>query len=225
MNTNFVCYIRVSTKKQSDSQLGMMAQEDAINKFVDRKGGSIIQRFVEVESGRNDDRPQLAAAINHCKLTNSVLLIAKLDRLARSVHFVSSLMRSEVDFIACDNEHANKLTIHLLASINEWEREIISTRIREALKQAKLRGTKLGVAGKDNLTEEGREKGIENSLLKRIDNADDFAKKIVPIIQDIKNSGTTTLKSIAAELNLRNIKTARGKSWNPIQVSRILKRI
>jgi DNA invertase Pin-like site-specific DNA recombinase len=225
MSNQFVVYLRVSTRKQELSNLGLLAQQDTINNFVSRKNGSIISTFKETESGKNDHRPELMKAIELCKLTNSTLLIAKLDRLARSVHFVSSLMKSEVDFIACDNEHANKLTIHLLSSINEWEREIISTRVKEALKQAKLRGTKLGVAGKDNLTEEGTKKGIVNSRMVRSTNADNFAKKIGPIIQNITDGGVGTLNGIAIELNNRNIRTARSGQWTGPQVSRILKRL
>ena len=225
MGSQFVSYFRVSTKKQGESKLGLLAQEEAINNFVSRKTGSIIKTFTEVESGKNDNRPELNKAIDHCIITNSILLIAKLDRLARSVHFVSSLMRSGVEFIACDNEHANKLTIHLLASIAEYEREIIGTRIREALKQTKIRGTKLGVAGKKNLTEDGRKKGILNSRTKRAKNADEFAMKIRPIIQDIHNSGITTLKSISNELNNRNIRTSRSGRWSATSVSRVLKRL
>lgn len=225
MDSQYVCYFRVSTKKQGKSKLGLLAQEDAINKFVSRKNGSIIKTFTEVESGKNENRPELNKAIDHCIITNSILLIAKLDRLARSVHFVSSLMRSGVEFIACDNEHANKLTIHILASIAEYEREIIGTRIKEALKQAKLRGTKLGVSGKKNLTEDGRKKGIINSRTKRTNNADEFAQKIRPVIQDIHNSGITTLKGVSSELNNRNIRTSRSGQWSASSVSRVLKRL
>jgi DNA invertase Pin-like site-specific DNA recombinase len=225
MNNQFVTYLRVSTRKQELSNLGLLAQEEAINNFVDRKEGSIIGTFKETESGKNDQRPELAKAIELCKLTNSTLLIAKLDRLARSVHFVSSLMKSEVNFIACDNEHANKLTIHLLSSINEFEREIISTRVKEALKQAKLRGTKLGTAGIDNLTIEGTKMGIINSRMVRSEKADIFARTIDPIIQNIQNGGVATLKGIASELNNRNIRTARSGLWTGPQVARIKKRI
>jgi|SaaInlStandDraft_3_1057020.scaffolds.fasta_scaffold71276_1 DNA invertase Pin-like site-specific DNA recombinase len=225
MNNQFVCYLRVSTRKQEISNLGLLAQEEAINNFVDRKDGSIIGTFKETESGKNDQRPELMKAIELCKITNSTLLIAKLDRLARSVHFVSSLMKSEVNFIACDNEHANKLTIHLLSSINEFEREIISTRVKEALKQAKLRGTKLGTAGIDNLTIEGTKKGIVNSRLARSKKADNFAHRIAPIIQNIKDGGTTTLKGIAESLNDRNIRTARSGLWTGPQVNRIILRL
>src|SRR5271155_3138 len=140
----FVSYYRVSTAQQGASGLGLEAQREAVSRHVIGAQGVIVAEFQEVESGKKTDRPQIAAALAACRLRHACLVIAKLDRLARNVHFISSLMESGVDFVACDNPHATRLTIHILAAVAEHEREMISARTKAALAAAKARGVALG---------------------------------------------------------------------------------
>jgi DNA invertase Pin-like site-specific DNA recombinase len=129
----FVAYYRVSTKWQAASGLGLEAQREAVRVHVKAAGGVIVANFTEVESGKKNDRPRIAAALAACRVRKATLVIAKLDRLACNVAFISNLMESGVDFIACDNPHATRFTIQILAAVAEHEREQISTRIKEAL--------------------------------------------------------------------------------------------
>src|SRR6266550_4520689 len=140
----FVAYYRVSTDAQGRSGLGLEAQREAVARHVGGASGRIIAEFEEIESGKKNDRPKIAAAISTSRLKRATLVIAKLDRLARNVAFVSNLMESGVDFVACDNPHATRLTIHILAAVAEHEREMISERTKAALAAAKARGVKLG---------------------------------------------------------------------------------
>jgi hypothetical protein len=140
---DFVSYFRVSTDKQGITGLGMDAQREAVGRYVQNRG-NIVAEFVEVESGRKEKRPQLCAALEECRKRRAVLLIAKLDRLARNVAFIANLMNSDVEFVVVDMPHANRLTIHILAAVAEHEREMISQRTKAALAAAKARGTKLG---------------------------------------------------------------------------------
>src|SRR6267378_4021915 len=140
----FVSYYRVSTAQQGASGLGLDAQREAVARHVAGAAGVIVAEFQEIESGKRNDRPQIAAALAACRLRRAALVIAKLDRLARNVHFISNLMESGVDFVACDNPHATRLAIHILAAVAEHEREMISQRTIAALAAAKARGVKLG---------------------------------------------------------------------------------
>ena len=140
----YIAYYRVSTQRQGRSGLGLEAQQQAVNVFLHGHEELIIESFTEIESGRKNDRPQLAAALDACRRYKAVLVIAKLDRLARNVHFISGLMESGVEFVAVDMPEANRLTIHILAAVAEHERETISQRTKAALQAAKARGTKAG---------------------------------------------------------------------------------
>jgi hypothetical protein len=139
-----VAYYRVSTDKQGQSGLGLDAQRAAVELHARSVGAEVIAEFQDVESGRKADRIGLAAALATCRSKRAVLLIAKLDRLARSVAFISNLMEGGVDFIAADMPSVNRLTVHVLAAVAEHEREMISQRTKAALTAAKVRGTKLG---------------------------------------------------------------------------------
>src|SRR5687767_2981985 len=141
-----VAYYRVSTKRQGQSGLGLEGQQAAVEAFAKQHGAKIVASYTEVESGKRADRPALAQAIPHAKLAKATLVVAMLDRLARNVAFLSSLMESGCDFVAVDNPHANKLTIHILAAVAQDEAERISERTKAALKAAKRRGVKLGSA-------------------------------------------------------------------------------
>src|SRR5258708_5460930 len=133
----FVAYFRVSTDKQGRSGLGLEAQREAVLTYLDGGRWSLVEKFVEVESGKRNDRPELTAALATCKKHKAKLIIAKLDRLSRNLAFIATLMDSGVEFIAVDNPHANKLTIHILAAVAQHEREMISQRTRDALHAAK----------------------------------------------------------------------------------------
>ena len=141
-----IAYYRVSTRRQGESGLGLDGQKSAVETFAKQHAASIIGSYVEVESGKKSDRPVLAQALGHARLAKATLVVAKLDRLARNVAFLSALMESGVDFKACDNEHANRLTIHILAAVAEAEAKAISERTKTALAAAKRRGVKLGSA-------------------------------------------------------------------------------
>lgn len=213
---SYVAYLRVSTTKQGIDGLGMAAQEHAIKAY----NGNVIARFVEVESGKRKDRPELAKALAHCKLTGSTLIVAKLDRLARNVLFISSLMESKVDFVACDFPEASPLTLHIMAAVAEHEAKAISARTKAALGQAKARGVKLGT---NNLIPEkiaeGSAKGIAS--VKQI--ADDFAGKVKPVISGLM-AGGKGFREVARELNKLGIKTARGKEWTGTAVKNVIDR-
>ena len=140
VETRFIAYFRVSTDRQGRSGLGLEAQRRSVDEYLRGLGTEPVAEYVEVESGKRNDRPELARALAACRKQNARLIIAKLDRLARNVAFVSGLMESGVDFVACDMPTANRLTIHILAAVAEHEREMISERTKAALASAKARG-------------------------------------------------------------------------------------
>jgi DNA invertase Pin-like site-specific DNA recombinase len=140
----FVAYYRVSTDKQGQSGLGLQAQREAVMNYLNGGTWTLVAEHTEVESGKRNARPELEKALAACRRHKAKLVIAKLDRLSRNLHFITSVMESGVEFIACDNPHANKLTIHILAAVAEHEREAISERTKAALAAAKARGKKLG---------------------------------------------------------------------------------
>jgi DNA invertase Pin-like site-specific DNA recombinase len=212
----YVAYLRVSTTKQGVDGLGMAAQEQAIAAY----NGTVIARFVEVESGKKKERPELARALAHCRLTGSTLIVAKLDRLARNVAFISALMEAGVDFVACDFPEASPLTLHIMAAVAEHEAKAISARTKAALAQAKSRGIKLG---NPNLTKEGRVKGTTEGVKTIKENADVFAARVSPTIKAFLNVGKS-LNGIASELNDIGIKTAREKKWTAQAVKNVLAR-
>lgn len=218
----FISYLRVSTDRQGKSGLGLEAQREAIRSYL--RGIPPLKEFIEIESGRKADRPQLRAALDACHSIGATLVIAKLDRLARNVAFISNLMESGVDFIACDFPQANRLTIHILAAVAEHEREMISARTREALKAAKARGVKLG--SPKNLTEEVAKKGRAVAERVRKGKADAFARKRFKEISGYLKEGLS-LNAIARRLNQDGVLTARGKTgaWTPSAVNNLLKRV
>src|SRR5437870_2412558 len=140
----FIAYYRVSTDRQGRSGLGLDAQRKAVEDYLNGGRWTLVDHFTEVESGKRSDRPELDKALAACKRHKAKLVIAKLDRLSRNLAFIATLMDSGVEFIAVDNPHANKLTIHILAAVAQHEREMISARTSAALKAAKARGKRLG---------------------------------------------------------------------------------
>jgi DNA invertase Pin-like site-specific DNA recombinase len=212
----FVAYFRVSTDKQGKSGLGLEAQREAVLTYLDGGRWSLVQEFVEVESGKRNDRPELAAALAACKKHKAKLIIAKLDRLSRNLAFIATLMDSGVEFIAVDNPHANKLTIHILAAVAQHEREIISARTSAALKAAKARGKRLG---NPKLSDARRRASVAKK-----EKADRYSANILPVIREIQGSGIKSLRGVARALAARGVPTARGGAWTPVQVSAILQR-
>ena len=212
----YVAYYRVSTDEQERSGLGLDAQRKAVIDFINGGAANLIAEFTEIESGKRNDRPQLAEALKLCRKEKAVLVIAKLDRLARNVAFISNLMESGVDFQAVDMPDANRLTVHILAAVAEHEREMISQRTKAALQAAKARGVKLGSPdpGKGSAIGVAANKG----------KADRFAANVVPIIREIEASGVTSNLGIAKALNARGIPTARGGQWYDSTVKNVLNR-
>lgn len=213
----FVAYYRVSTQKQGQSGLGLQAQQQAVAQYVGTGTAQLLAEFTEVETGKGSNalakRPQLQQAIAHAKRHKATLVIAKLDRLARNVHFVSSLMESKVDFLCCDMPSATPLTIHILAAVAEDEAKRISQRTKAALEQAKKNGVKLG------------NPQLASTLNQpRIDKANEFAEGMRSILSALKANGMTQ-RDMRDELNAKGIVSARGAQWSLIQLQRTLKRL
>ncbi|MDD4195404.1 MAG: recombinase family protein [Syntrophorhabdaceae bacterium] len=227
MEGRFVSYLRVSTKRQGRSGLGEEAQRKAINDYLNGGHWELVKEFVEIESGkRHENRPKLQAALEHCKMTNSTLLIAKIDRLARNMAFISNLMESGVEFTAADFPTANKLTVHILAAIAEHEREMISKRVKEALAVVRTRGVKkLGNPHTlDGLPEGAAERGNAASIKSRVKKANEHAQRLYGIIKQYQDSGLS-LRAIAKKLNHDRAVTPTGKGeWKAATVKRILDR-
>jgi DNA invertase Pin-like site-specific DNA recombinase len=219
-NGKFLSYLRVSTVRQGASGLGLEAQRAAVAGFLVGADWSLVQEVVEVESGKRNDRPALAEALRLCRKHRATLVIAKLDRLARNVAFISNLMESGVEFIAVDMPQANRFVLHILAAVAEHEAEAISKRTKAALAAAKARGTRLG--GRRVSTERLADIGAAARRV-RTEKADKRAADLRPTIQSIQSEGARSLHQIAAALNERNITASRGGEWSAVQVQRVLK--
>lgn len=213
----YIAHLRVSTRKQGQSGLGLEAQREAVRRFI-TTADAIVAEYVEVESGRNADRPQLKAALERCRLTGAILLIAKLDRLSRKVSFLSSLMDSGVSFLAADNPHATRFTLHILAAVAEHETAAISERTKAALAAAKARGKKLGGWRGRNLSAAERALGTAA----RVRKAKARAKQLEPVLDELRATGSTTLRRLADGLNERGIRAPRGGRWAASQVHAVL---
>jgi DNA invertase Pin-like site-specific DNA recombinase len=221
-NGKFVAYHRVSTDKQGRSGLGLDAQRNAVEDYIDGGRGELVAEYVEVESGKRDDRPELERALHRCKVTGSTLLIAKLDRLSRNVAFISNLMDSGVDFVAVDFPQANRLTVHILAAVAEHEREMISQRTKAALAAAKARGVRLGNPnGAAHLRGRGNTEAVEALRA----GADAFAGDMAPVLEDVRAEGHASYRAMARELNRRGILTVRGGRWHPATVRNLIRRL
>jgi DNA invertase Pin-like site-specific DNA recombinase len=219
-----VAYERVSTARQGTSGLGLEAQRRAIDDFATSRGAEVLARFTEVESGRRADRPELARALHLARVTGATLLIAKLDRLSRNAAFLLALRDSGVRFLAVDLPQANDLTVGIMALVAEAEREAISRRTKEALAAARARGMKLGNPnGAASLRRAG--KGAVALRAAVSANADAFAFDLAGVLADVRASGHTSLRAIAAELTSRGIRTRRGGHWQVSNVKGLLARL
>lgn len=211
----FVVYRRTSKTTQL---LGLDAQQEMVNNWLNGGEHEVVGSFVEQETGKRNDRPELMKALALAKKTKSTLVIAVLDRLSRNSAFINNLMESGVDFVCCDNPHASKLTIRILAAVAQDEVERISLRTKRALAARKAQGAVLG--NRTNL-EEAQAKG----RAVQASQAQQFAENVHPIVQQIRGAGMITLRQIAGALNARGIRTARGGEWSAAQVKFILDRV
>jgi len=220
----FVSYLRVSTDKQGRSGLGLEAQRDAVSRYLNGGRWKLVAEYVEVESGKRNSRPQLQAAISHAKATGAKLVIARLDRLARNLHFVSSLQERGVDFVAADMPDANRLTIHIIAAVAEAVGRTISENTKTALAAAKARGVKLGNPNGARALR-GKQVGNSDAVAQIKANAAQHAADLRGIVDDIRRSGIITVRGIADELHRRGIRAPRGDTWHPTAVARLLNRL
>lgn len=221
-NRQVIAYYRVSTQRQGKSGLGLEAQRKAVVEFAAREGLEVVGEYTEVETGKGADaldrRPVLAATLALAKKLRASVVVAKLDRLSRDVHFISGLMAQRVPFVVAElGIDADPFMLHLFAALGEKERAMISARTKAALAAAKERGVKLGSPALDKARVAAEEA--------RAAAADDFARHLAPVVGAIQKQGITGLRAIARELSTRKVETRRGGTWTPVQVGELLKRL
>ncbi|MGH1573781.1 recombinase family protein [Methylobacterium sp. P31] len=230
--------MRVSTKRQGDSGLGLEAQHAAVETYLNGGDWTVCGEFVEVESGKsNANRPQLQRAIQACRVYEAKLLIAKFDRLSRDAHLLSGLEKAGIEFVATDNAHANRFTVGIMARVADEERRAISARTTAALARkrefyAKLtdeqrdelkaagKATQLGGDRGAVVSDEARAKRVEAHVARAYGRAADLS----PILAEIQAAGASSLREIAAALNARVVPKARGGSWSAVQVQQVMQR-
>ncbi len=216
MKGRFVAYYRVSTARQGRSGLGLDAQRESVRAYLDGGRWELLKEFTEVETGKGsnalDRRPVLKEAVEFAKKHKATLLIAKLDRLSRNLHFITSLMESKVKFVAADMPDANELTIHIMAALAQYERKMISARTKAALERAKANGKKLG---NPNLRADNQ---------KRKKQAQEFAQRLKPTLRAFQQQGKSQ-RAIVVELNNLGVPTPRGGQWSLVQLQRVLGRL
>ena len=217
-----ISYLRVSTDKQGKSGLGIEAQREAVARFIAAEGCELLGEYVEVETGKGADaldrRPQLAGALAQARKAKAAVVVAKLDRLSRDVHFISGLMAQRVPFIATElGADADPFMLHIYAALAEKERALISGRTRAALAQKKSQGVVLG--NRTNLGEASVKGADANRAA-----ADTFAANVLPIVRQIEASGVKGSRAIAAALNARGVRTARGGGWHATTVRNLMAR-
>lgn len=216
-----IAYYRVSTDKQGRSGLGLEAQKSAVQAVL-KPSDRLIAEFTEVESGKRHDRPQLAKALHQAKVNKAALVVAKVDRLARNVHFLETILTGDVEVVFADLPQVSgpmgRFILQQLAAVAQLEAGLISERTKAALAAAKQRGVKLG--GFKGMKVDAR---LGTQAL--ITNANERAKDIATVISDIRIGGITSNKGIANALNARGIPTARGQQWRAVQVKRVLDRV
>jgi DNA invertase Pin-like site-specific DNA recombinase len=221
----FVAYVRVSTDAQGKSGLGLEAQTIAVEGFAASQGGRVLASFVEIESGKRNDRPQLDAALARARALKATLLIAKLDRLSRDAAFLLKLQSDGADFVAVDMPDANRLTVGIMALIAQHEREAISARTAEALKAAKARGVKLGNPHGSPHLRAWKGVGQPHAARARREQAKSRARDLAPILAELEAEGVTSANGKAAALNERAVPTPNGGRWTARAVINVLGRV
>ena len=215
-SSKFIAYYRVSTAAQGQSGLGLEAQREAVRVYLAGKGWPPIDEFVEIETGKGANalakRPQLMAAITAAKRHKATLVIARLDRLARNVHFISGLMETGVDFIAVDNPHASPFELHIRASMSQEEARLISERTKAALRAAKARGTQLGSHG-----------AVLAARHRKAAKAQ--AMTYAPLVRLLRADGLMSTRQLAEALNERGIASPGGGRWHPSSAHKLIHRL
>ena len=219
-----VAYYRVSTAAQGRSGLGLEAQRAGVALFCRGRGCDVLGEYVEIESGSRNDRPELVRALHHAKVTGATLVVAKMDRLSRNAAFLLTLRDSGAKLVAADQPDVTDLTVGILAVIAEEERKAISCRTSAALQAAKKLGIKLGNPNGAAALRRAA-KGNEAAIRAIKNGADKFAEDLAIIIEDLAQSGAYSLRDLATELNVRQIRTRRGGPWHPTSVKNLIKRI
>jgi DNA invertase Pin-like site-specific DNA recombinase len=210
MRGKFISYLRVSTERQGEHGYGIDAQRKAVADFLNGGNWQLLGEFVEVESGKRNDRPELAKALAACKKHKAKLVIAKLDRLARNVAFIANLMDGKVDFVCCDMPEATRLTIHVLAAVAEHEREMIAKRTRDGLRAVKERGVVLGGPALPSINSARQEAAVSR------------AQAIAPLFAELAG---LSAHAAAVELNARQVPTPTGAPWSAKTVIRARARL
>jgi DNA invertase Pin-like site-specific DNA recombinase len=222
---SLIGYVRVSTATQGRSGLGIEAQRETLVRFAQAEGFELLRVFVEIETGKGSDalerRPQLAAALQEARRKRCAVVVAKLDRLSRDVHFISGLMAHRVPFLVAElGSDVDPFILHLFAALAEKERALISSRTRAALGAAKARGVTLG----NPRLADARQAAHKAAAMANEAAAEHYAATVLPIIRQIKRAGAQTLRDIADALNERGVRTARGGQWYATTVSNVLAR-
>ena len=216
----YVAYYRVSTVRQGRSGLGLDAQREAVRVYLASDSSRLISEYVEVESGRKNDRIELQRALAACRLHGATLVIARLDRLARNAAFLLTLRDHGVEFVATDQPGANRMTVGILAMVAEHEAEAISARTKAALAAAKRRGVRLG--NPKNLSDRARRKGALVSVASRRAKVAQRARDLMPILEELRRAGAHSLRQLATALNAGGWTTSMGHRWSATQVRRVL---
>ncbi len=217
----YIAYYRVSTVKQGQSGLGLEAQQSSVTGYINSKNGELLSEYTEIQSGKKDEnRPELQAALRQCRLSGATLLIAKIDRLSRNPAFLINLQDSSTNFVCVDMPEANNFTVGILACMAGYYRQQISDNTKAALKAAKAKGVKLGNPRLD----EFRNTDTTNARAAKISKAKQRNADILSIIGEMRDSAgnALSLRDLTAMLNDAGYRTARGKEWHPTSVSRVL---
>ena len=215
----YVAYYRVSTRKQGASGLGLEAQRLAVTEFLAAYGGEVIAEFQEVESGRKSERPAFQEAADYAELAQASLLVAKLDRLSRDLHFITGLQKRGIQFKLADLPEIDQLTLHILAAMAQHEARMISQRTRQALQVAKAKGRSLG----NPLLGLQRNLDLEAANLTRLNRQQQWKQRILVLIQHLQQQGITQHNHLAEALNQRQLTHLSGRPFSAAQVSRLLK--
>ena len=231
----FISYLRVSTDRQGKSGLGIEAQREAVDRYLNGGRWELVKEYVEVESGKDDHRPKLAAALAHAKALKARLIVAKLDRLSRDVAFIATLQNSAVKFVVADNPEANELTIHILAAVAQHERKMIGDRTRAALAVARERVKRKGQRNHPEVKRLGNPLGAKTFGGRKPSNnaaaaavrakAQEQAIGLRAVVDDIREAGINSFRGITAELNRRAVPAPRGTVWHKSAVERLLARL